>query len=130
MGRNIDDIDFGLLNEYELSWLQGRVKREIEKREEKPEEYMEVVYANDGSEGFYCPVEKFHLIPSDQLHGYIAQTLTQGSTISFSVDKVEINDYKQNAARYEWNFADGSNTEVIDEDDDEEESDQEDTDTK
>lgn len=102
MDQKLDDIKFGLLSEYELSWLKSKIEREAEKRKQKPSEYISVVCCNDGSEGFYCKKEDFHRIPSDQLHAYIAQTLGHGSEIRFTLEEIDKKEYMENCARYEW----------------------------
>jgi hypothetical protein len=111
MEQKIDEIKFGLLSEHELNWLKNKIEREKENRNTKAEEYIDVIYANDGCEGFYCKVEKFHEINSKELHQYIIQTLEQGSEIGFSVDKVSIEEYNENCKRYEWNFDDAEEDE-------------------
>lgn len=100
----LEEIKFGTLTQSELYFLQEKVKRETERRKTKPEEYFDVVHGNDGCEGFYCKVEDFGKIKSEELHRQISITLSQGSSISFSIEKVEKNDYNEYCKRYEWDF--------------------------
>lgn len=117
---NLSDIKFGLLSEHEINWLKNSLSREINKRAEKPKEYIDVIFADDGSEGFYCPEERFGEIPSVALHRQIMTTLGHGSSITFSSEKIEKIEYQTNCAQYEWNFNDGSNTPVLEDDENEE----------
>jgi len=123
MGKIVEEIKFGILTDAELFFLKSKVEREQENRkraeQEKSDKYVDVIYADDGSEGFYCPVDKWHKIPSEQLHGYISQTLQHGSSITFTRETFELKEYQESAARYEWRFEDGENTEVIEENDEE-----------
>ena len=117
--NKIEEIKFGILTESELFFLEQKVKRETERRKTKPEEYIKVIRAEDGSEGFYVIAEDFHKIKSEELHEYIAQTLSFGSSITFSLEEYEKKDYEENGKRYEWNFGkyDDNN---LNQDDDEE----------
>lgn len=119
MGKLLGDIQYGLLSDYELYWLQEKVESEKNKRKNKAQEHVDVIYADDGSEGMFCRRENFHKIPSDQLHEYITETLDHGSSVTFSLEKYEKNEYMMNCAQYEWQLSDGSNTKVIEEDDEE-----------
>lgn len=103
---NLEEIKFGRLTEHEIFFLQQKLKYETERRNKKPEEYYEVIYADDGSEGFYCKVEDFEKIKPEELHRQIALTLEQGSTISFSVEKIEKKEYDEHCKHYEWAFGD------------------------
>ena len=119
MEQKIEDIKFGLLTDQELNFLEHYIIKERENRKENnPEEYIDVVYARDGCEGFYCKKENFHKINSVELHGYISQTLRHGSDISFTLEKFSVTEYAEHCARYEWQFdEEGLNTpEPIDED--------------
>jgi hypothetical protein len=122
MDQKIDKINFGLLSEYELDYLISRAKYQIDTRKKNPSEYLDVIYCNDGSEGFYVKKDDFHKIDAEELKEYIANTLDYGG-ISFSIIKVDKKEYLESCARYEWQFGDGSNTEPLDEDNDDDESD-------
>jgi hypothetical protein len=123
MDQKLEDIKFGLLSDYELYYLIGRAEREREIRKQNPSEYFDVIYCNDGSEGFYVKEDDFHKIDGEELKDYIGQSLACGSGISFSVLKLEKQEYLTSCARYEWQFDDGSNTEPLDDDIDDDESD-------
>lgn len=124
MDQKLDDIKFGLLSEYELSWLKSKIERETEKRNEKPGEYFSIVCCEDGSEGFYCKKEDFHRIPSDELHAYISQTLGYGSGISFSLEEMDKQEYMEHCARYEWAGLNEYDPKDLEEKDDEDEFDE------
>jgi len=115
--NKLEEIKFGTLTENELYFLGQKVKFETERRKTKPEEYFDVVRSDDGSEGFYCKIEDFGKIKSEELHEHISLTLSQGSSISFSIEKVEKNDYNEYCKRYEWNF--GNENNLIEEDEEE-----------
>jgi hypothetical protein len=120
----INDIKFGLLSDYEIYWLKERLEAEKQKRKEKPEEYIEAIRCDDGSEGFYVKVEDFERIPAEDLKEYIRQTLIDhDGEIGFSKDNFEKEEYAQSCARYEWQFDEECEE---DEDLDEEEEDNDD----
>lgn len=107
----LDEINFGLLTEHEIFFLEQKVKREVERRKQQPEEYIQVVRADDGSEGFYVKVEDFAKVNSDDLHIYIAQTLEQGSQINFSLEQIEKEQAEDVLKRYGWVFDEESTDE-------------------
>lgn len=101
----IDEINFGLLSETEIYFLEQKLTREKEKRKKTPEEYIKVIRGDDGSEGFFCKIEDFPKINAEELQIYIAQTLSQGSNMSFSLIEVTVEDYNSHCKRYEWEFS-------------------------
>lgn len=109
--NKLDEIKFGMLSENELYWLRRRIEQEETNRKKQTDEYVKVIRAEDGSEGFYVKAEDFFKIKSDELHEYIAQTLNHGSTVTFTLEDYEKKDYEENAKPYEWNF--GDNNEII-----------------
>lgn len=118
--KKFEEIKFGLLSEEEIYFLKNKLIYELEQRERSPEEYYEVVRADDGSEGFYCKTEDFGRINSEELHEQIALTLSQGSSILFSIEKIEKNNYDESCKQYEWHFDDSDtepNTAINEEDD-------------
>jgi hypothetical protein len=102
----LPEINFGLLDENEIYFLKNRLEHEIKKREKEPEQYMKVVHVDDGAEGFYCPINKFHKIPSRELHGYIARELAMDSEVTFRMIDLSKEEYEENGKQYEWNFND------------------------
>ena len=108
MGNNLKNLTISELNK-----LKEDVAIEIIKRSENPEDYIKVIYIDDGSEGVYCPSDLFHKVPAHDLKEYIATILNMGGNIEFNLAKFRKTDYQRDYAQYEWQFGDGSNTPVI-----------------
>lgn len=91
----------------QLKKLNLEIEKELAEREKervKTLTFIDVVWVDDGSEGFYCPVSKWKKITAKEIKGYITQTLNDGSSISFEMRNMEKTEYENNYKRYEWNF--------------------------
>lgn len=99
------DVKLGVMTESKLRDLKYQIELELQNREVKEDKnYVEVIYCDDGSEGFYCPVSKWSKISAKELKQQILQTIKYGSTCSFSIEKFEKEEYEDELKRYEWNF--------------------------
>ena len=100
------EMKLSVMTEAKLRDLKYQIELELRNREVSKEDkkYIDVIYCDDGSEGFYCPVSKWSKIPAKELKAQILQTIKYGSTCTFSIEKFEKEEYEEELKRYEWNF--------------------------
>ncbi len=100
------DLKLGAMPESKLRNLKYQIDLELQKRDvnENTKDYIDVIYCDDGSEGFYCPVNKWNKLPAKALKSALFQTIKDGGTCTFSIEKFEKEESNDELKRYEWIF--------------------------